>query len=1052
MAEPARNFDEPEDENARYLTARERADKQWGMDGSEEDGTPKTDTEGMAPDEIKEAEERSDDPKTDDSKESKEAEPKDQIGDGYNPKDTSGSKLSSIRNIVIGLPGRHRGWFIGGGIAAAVAALLVSAFLALLPLKIIHIVENLQGRFFATSESSISKATDKMLSGYIKKYVRPSLTKCSGSTIDKQCNTIVGNGNNPVKNLYHAWSHARLENTLANKYGFEIVYHPHKNINAGRYTLKTSGYANVEGQDISKFLNPANEDLFDEDLFQQIEPKTRNEIRNEVHSAFEKETKWKQLMYRFKVGRLLEEKYNIKRCIIACRVKDSFADWKDKKKIAAKSIIIERVLEPRAEMLGLVLQCVLGGEDCTHIQDGRGDGVNGEKQNKFQKELKAKLDIISEKYGREAVEKIIKDAEKLSEKGFTKYAVSKIIETVFANEAAGQAAADALPVLSAINTTAKVISALNRAGPTIRYMAYAGEAASMVHLYMTYRTHADEIKSGHVDAELAGSFTSTLSPNQKYDSATKTYGGSGAEGTPLYGALIDGVQPVTSESIINSVFPSAVAAATGANNVSSNYTCDNGKGVPEGKLICPEESLVHGSFLDSIEKILKTPPLNAVTAAADFYNSTAGKIIAAGSNFLGDLISRFPGIKQLSEAASDLVQPLFSKLVQIIIPSPFSDNMSGGRTFNLMAGGADVAGNDFAHHGLGGRVLNNQEVSTILNERYQEAQQIFKKSSLFAKIFDKNSSYSLVTKTAMAMPANLNSAMLSGFANILQNPFSVVMKAFGSMFSFGRVSAATDVDMCSNGGPFGVTCYGYTDKDIPSDPETYWDKNCQNSDQIDAWNQAATKSKNPHTAQLENNTTAPCLLIKSAVGSSGGYFSDSLLTSDDLGNGAASTNNVQSSSGTATNCSIPRVDMVDQILKHQADGLIQFDNPGPEISDLKDSTKTTDKLVCLVWSLLEQGHFHIIVGAINSDHHPGTLHEQGRAIDLARSDVRKPDQPEIYKWLYDNRQILQIDELIHQPLPPSTQLLDLGKDCPSQCYDQQTLNGHFSHIHVGVLP
>ena len=46
----------------------------------------------------------------------------------------------------------------------------------------------------------------------------------------------------------------------------------------------------------------------------------------------------KMLLMRFKVGRLLEEKYGIKRCIVFCGIRDAFADAKSNAKYAFKVI------------------------------------------------------------------------------------------------------------------------------------------------------------------------------------------------------------------------------------------------------------------------------------------------------------------------------------------------------------------------------------------------------------------------------------------------------------------------------------------------------------------------------------------------------------------------------------------------------------------------------------------------------------------------------------------------------------------------------------------
>src|SRR5690606_28998505 len=122
--------------------------------------------------------------------------------------------------------------------------------------------------------------------------------------------------------------------------------------------------------------------------------------------------------------------------------------------------------------------------------------------------------------------------------------------------------------------------------PKLRRGAFVVNATAMASFYMLYRSHADELKSGNVDAELVGSMTNTLG-----DLAGDTERqGQPAELSPLYGELL-GTSTTNSTSLLDAFFPTAHAATT------PQYTCDDGKPVEPGKLICPEESLVTNNFL-----------------------------------------------------------------------------------------------------------------------------------------------------------------------------------------------------------------------------------------------------------------------------------------------------------------------------------------------------------------------------------------------------------------------------------------------------------------------
>ncbi|NBW29619.1 hypothetical protein EBR37_04525, partial [bacterium] len=140
-----------------------------------------------------------------------------------------GGLLKSRRSKIIG----------GAGLGGGIVGIIIAAFMALIPLKIEHIISNLQNRFMSTSNNAISKEMDSLFSRYITQRVLPSYTKC-GSTISKSCSArIVGNKNNPISNLFDSWGNARLENRLASKYGIEFQYIK-KGANARTWKISTN--------------------------------------------------------------------------------------------------------------------------------------------------------------------------------------------------------------------------------------------------------------------------------------------------------------------------------------------------------------------------------------------------------------------------------------------------------------------------------------------------------------------------------------------------------------------------------------------------------------------------------------------------------------------------------------------------------------------------------------------------------------------------------------------------------------------------------------------
>ena len=805
---------------------------------------------------------------------SKTSSGKDQIGSGYNTTDNS---RRSVAKRVMGQAGRHKKSLIGTGIAGGLITAIIVTFLSLLPLKIVSIIENLQNHFYATSENAVQKESENMLSSYLKINAKA----CGSSVITKGCSPSYI-GSSPVANLFKVWHQNKLENTMSEKYGIEVKYN---SSGSGQYYLKAPGLSGDTAVDGTG------------DVFTAV---NRGEVRAAVDDALSQETRWKQVLYRFKIGRLLEEKYGIKRCLttIGCHVSDSITDTLQKPKRAAEVFLAERVLYPRSQILGQVLLCLAKPGDCdpnsaksVPCTTDTDCEINGAAETVSDTEMRTTLDKLVAKFVGDDAYQIFQDISE-DNNGLTGYLLKQVAsyaaEQTGGDEAAQAAAAgavdDALPVVGWVNLASNIIGHLQTLGPTIKKLQYVTNAASMVSLYMMYRTYADQVKSGHVDPTEVGSFNDALGPGAHSDTVNaagqdpnEVGGTASAESSPIYDTLINNGDSTTTASIFQNLLPGTAYAASSDATSSNDYKCASGS-VPATGSVCPEENLAGGNaILNSVSSEFTTGALSSVGTLADIFNNTIGK----GLGIVGDIISNIPGLSSITGTISGLIgnlaKPLISKIINFLIPNPFGSDMSGARTFDLLAGGADVSGNDYAHHGLGGQQLTPAQTATIMNEQEQQAQTEFKQEPLYARLFDKTNQYSLVSRVATALPSSGSLALTNGFSSLLDNPFGRLMDSFASIFTSPHVfaiAAAPD--------PFGVSQYGYPDSAIPSDPDSFWNQNCQDGSYTQNWNNASTTDINANTGNPENTGTDPCLLIQAAVGSDGGFYSNSLLTPDDL--------------------------------------------------------------------------------------------------------------------------------------------------------------------------
>lgn len=782
------------------------------------------------------------------------------------------SDLSRIAKLSGFLKQNRKKDLIGGGVAGSIVGILITLFLGLIPLKIENMVQNLQKKFFATSENALQNETQNLYENYMIKHVLPSYKSCK-TMVTSTCRVTVLGSSNPVTNLYKTWANAKLETKLATDYGIEFSYD-----RIGKtWSLKAPGTSEAginlgDSPSVSK-------------LDAEFKGADRATMRAAIKDAVQSETKSTQIFYRYKVGRLLEEKYGIKRCIIFCGTKDNLAGKVADQKLAAKLYLVERVIMPRNQTLGIALQCLLNsGCDTKSTNPSDSPAENGAPENSAtDKAVRDALTKSATQFGVDA-EKLISTYNDIAAAGFQKYLLTKGLTTIGVNEVLAGSAADKIPVIGWINMTSEIVNAANNAAPIVKKMAYVMNAAAAVNLYMMYRTYADEIHNGNVNATEVGSMVSSLGSGNSGGVNDPIVGGTAsAEGTPLYSKLM------TSNN-----------TASG----SSDYKCNDGKPVPSTQTVCSEESLGQGNgALNAVHDALNTPGLNIITDVAKVWKVTIGQVFNFANYLAGSLISGtmsllndtcgtsipnylnpFGGYCVFRDFVTKNGPKVLGFVTQWLFPNPFSSNMSGGRTFDMMAAGADVAGNDSAHTTLGGQVLTAQQVADITNQQEQSAQQSFSHQSFFARMFSTTSQYSLISRLAMDIPLSLQSSAQSTFANLLSNPFGGLLHNFSTILSGGASATAT-----AQPDPFGVVQYGYPAGTIPTDPETYWTTNCTDNaaqayQKDNSYNTSAADVNNvdPDTGMPINTNTNPCLLIKATAGVAGGLFDTSMLTKDDL--------------------------------------------------------------------------------------------------------------------------------------------------------------------------
>ncbi|HEY5550167.1 MAG TPA: hypothetical protein VIK37_03170 [Candidatus Saccharimonadales bacterium] len=915
-------------------------------------------TSGINPDEEKAIDERTKDPKELKNAEKPTQPHEDIVGSGYTGQ--GAHRPSRFRGL---LRTRRRKVLFGGGLLAVLVTAAIALFISLIPLKILHIVNNLQDRFYATAENSMEKEVDRLYSNYLKKKIRLGTCK---KQIDSSCNPFTA-GDSLVTRLYRGWSNGRLEDKLWEKYGIRVKVNRAGGVNSYELQFKKQSVGVALRNNFINGSATIDEILINEGVMTSA---TRNEVRQAFRLALADESLYKKAMYRIKVGRLLENKYGIKRCIIGCKLRDNFADWKDDKKRAYKMYLSDRVLKPRAQIFGLMVDCILTPGLCNDILDTKpgpyqatvsgctggctdgGEPLSDTERNKIRAEL---LRVLASQFDSDPV-KLRQVYDDIYKNGFSRYLAGSIIERITGTKSkdagngrlrvaasfVAEKSSNAIPVIGQMILAAQIVDIVNKLPELIPKLVYISNSTSMVQLYTMYRIDADELKEGNVDAEILGTFVDSLGPGDHTipgEGENQIGGNAGAEQTPLYGALLSSTGEKTKfYSPIADVFSPHVSAQQ-ATPTTTTYLCKNNDGVEypvkAGQLTCDEFDLRSRTRLASLKSITDAlgPIWVALVKAADLINGAVGTaidvLIGAVERFLGckPIITLFgKEIKNpLCDALKALIGPFVSALLDLINPlvstlagalggffadileinaNLISGDMSGGRTFDLMAGGADISGNEFANHGLGGVALTEQQLAENLYYHEQNKLAEYKNQSIFARMLDTESKYSPVSKLALALPSNSQDATFRIRSFFATNPINKIFGVFSNLLSFGGQAGAATTQVFKD--PFGVLQYGYPLDDpafseFNGDPETYWNTNCTTEPGSPnltlAWNEYAgsEESRDPITfmptnrkpppgsklAQISPYGTNRCLLIQAAVGSAGAVFTDDVLTPEE---------------------------------------------------------------------------------------------------------------------------------------------------------------------------
>ncbi|HSH18150.1 MAG TPA: hypothetical protein VK978_02095, partial [Candidatus Saccharimonadales bacterium] len=845
----------------------------------------------------------------------------------------------------------------GGGITG----LIIAAFFALLPLKVMSIVTNLKNDAFAASNNAVGKIGESLIRHYIVKAVVPGMVKnnCTTTLVTKSC-ADVSQANNIVSAMYRSWFDANVEGKMAANEGVEIIRKPSPG-GGHQILMRIKGINN----DLDLGTYNGNVQQFKGRAFAVMDSA---QAKQQLKLAYRNTTFSQGMHYRFVVKPLAERKYGIRSCLVACDIRKQANATIDQKRMAGKLYLTERILIPRTDMMGLALQCALSGFNCA--EPGPAD-ANGERQTQFERDIQLRLAEYRATHGESSLAELQAESDKIREKGFVEYMVKQI-----AGETASKFTTKAIPVIGWIDMAATLVNGAAKAGPGLRHMNYVMNSKSYAALASMYLTNADEQKAGLVDATVQGAIAANFD-----QMAGNDQGGGAMEATPLYERQFGPAAGQTA-SVFDLFSPRAYAAEE---QKVTAYTCDDGNPVPAGEYMCPEVQLgtagTAGKILDNISAIFQDPALSLVAQVAGAWVKVLNGLIPDWFGDVAGFLAKVPLVEDITKNLMSAVTSIFKK----ILVNPFTELMSGGRNLEITAAGMWVMGMDDAHYNIGGQALTPAQIGAIQQEEYENRMAEFKNKPLYARMFDTEDSMSLTSRLALATPTS-DAGMTHRIGSILSDPLGSVSRSFSAIFSTPQADA-----LWQGENPAGVKEYGYPANDpvFTADPEEYVEqRNCSDPELKKKWGDKAVDI-DPATGVPIHNETEGCLLMQVGVSNGGGIFDTTHIIPNQakaFASGGAATSTTPPTGDTTIQTGDVRA-LAQQIFTHPnisfqtAQGSSAFNRiVATGRASSCGSPAINPKLLGVILTLAQS--YKLVLGVLVDGHGCPGQHGKGNAVDI----------------------------------------------------------------------
>lgn len=672
-------------------------------------------------------------------------------------------KDGKIRQIA-----SNKKYLASAGIIGALGT-IIAVFLALLPLKLEMFINNITDQASAVPAYAIEQRTEYLMT----RALATRLLVASGADVGDGKLVFCDKGSIAC-HLYSTWSNNYFENKL----GLKIEAEANGRARLGGRATNWTDIVVTKDDNIKTTVDKIN---------------SRKEAKKFIKTHVRESTRPTQIVSRYLATKILLRKFGIKKFGGPEKLENA-RNGLTEAKTRLKANIVRGTIGRVSPRMSTYLACLQGQTAlCKDIAgslgspaavDDPGTREDFEKKNPGKDYNEARELFEQSKGASQLASNVAGDTPDPGDSAATKKFISRQVIGLIGGGTLG---------VSVLDLMFKAVGAVDDGALESIWYDMASQTYTNFAMENVVITN-EKMKAGDLDIDTLGAATSLFD---------------GAESSPL-------MQYENGTLNKNSLSSLSSAAAAGDGRVTTDCTTDEGETpttLAKGELICPEEKVVR----DYTSQFASNPSWKTLSATATVWNKSVGWWIKSVNDTLGNIISKIPGVEQVTELAGKALGPLMGWFISLVFDPPSVGTDSAGSTNYVglssgirvtqnqtMAENADIDGTAM---GGGGRVLSDEEVLAITNDYTQEGQNYIASSSNIPAFINPRLKGSLTQQLLAYMPTNL--------ASLSMTP----SRLFSAALNGGTIASAAAYGTFA-ASPTGIPIYGYTDTDGVFDADT----------------------------------------------------------------------------------------------------------------------------------------------------------------------------------------------------------------------------------------